>query len=100
MAILLNEVLFIVPGLWMYGQYMYHTCRFKNHKVVIFHNFYSRCGKKLKKGQSRLLYGVDDEFTSVALVGLGKKNKGYDEQEEIYSHRDNIRGAVAGRYWQ
>ncbi|XP_064631464.1 cytosol aminopeptidase-like [Lineus longissimus] len=54
------------------------------------------CGTKLKKGQSRLLYGIDDEFPSVAVVGLGKKSRGYDEQEEIFTHRDSVREAVAG----
>ena len=50
-----------------------------------------------KKGKQRVFYGLDPEYSSVAVVSLGKKDAGFNEQEELDESRDNIRIAVAGK---
>ncbi|XP_070539846.1 cytosol aminopeptidase-like [Ptychodera flava] len=52
-------------------------------------------GQTLKKGKSRLFYGIDKEYTSVAVVGLGKQSAGVNELEEINESKENIRTAAA-----
>ncbi|KAK3790496.1 hypothetical protein RRG08_060546 [Elysia crispata] len=55
-------------------------------------------GKKLKCGSSRVLYGIeheDTEITSVAVANLGKQDVDFDEEEQIYQGKENIRTAVA-----
>ncbi len=49
-----------------------------------------------KKGKCRLFYGLDEEYSSVAVISLGKKAAGYDEMEGVDMARENIRAAVAG----
>lgn len=48
-----------------------------------------------KKGKSRVFYGLDEEYSSVAVVSLGKRGAGFCEQEQLDLGRDNVRTAVA-----
>ncbi|XP_041131735.1 cytosol aminopeptidase isoform X2 [Polyodon spathula] len=52
-------------------------------------------GPALKKGKSRLFYGVHKEFPSVVVVGLGKTSAGVCNQENWDTGRENIRAAVS-----
>ncbi|XP_072025837.1 cytosol aminopeptidase-like [Amphiura filiformis] len=52
-------------------------------------------GPTVKKGKTKLLYGVHEDYNSVAVVGLGKATAGYDEDEEVDTKKENIRAAVA-----
>uniref|UniRef100_A0A803VQX6 Cytosol aminopeptidase n=1 Tax=Ficedula albicollis TaxID=59894 RepID=A0A803VQX6_FICAL len=54
-----------------------------------------RCGPPLKKGKTRIFHGLHQDFPSVAVVGLGKKNAGINEQENWNEGKENIRTAVA-----
>lgn len=51
-------------------------------------------GKELKKGKSRIFYSLDNEYPVVSVIGLGPKNAGYNELEEIEEKRENIRAAI------
>ncbi|RUS84194.1 hypothetical protein EGW08_008034 [Elysia chlorotica] len=54
-------------------------------------------GKKLKCGSSRVLFGLEEtDFTSVAVVNLGKQDVDFDEDEQVYQGKENVRTAVAG----
>ncbi|XP_056345625.1 cytosol aminopeptidase [Oenanthe melanoleuca] len=55
----------------------------------------SLCGPPLKKGKTRVFHGLHQDFPSVAVVGLGKKNAGINEQENWNEGKENIRTAVA-----
>ena len=44
----------------------------------------------------RVFYGLDDEYTSIAVVSLGKHGTGYNVLEELDEGRENIRSAIAG----
>ena len=44
-----------------------------------------------------MLYGLDEEYPSIAVVSLGKKGTGYNELEELDEGRENVRRAVAGK---
>uniref|UniRef100_A0A8C3UA29 Cytosol aminopeptidase n=2 Tax=Catharus ustulatus TaxID=91951 RepID=A0A8C3UA29_CATUS len=55
----------------------------------------SLCGPPLKKGKTRIFHGLHQDFPSVAVVGLGKKNAGINEQENWNEGKENIRTAVA-----
>ncbi|ELU18801.1 hypothetical protein CAPTEDRAFT_226733 [Capitella teleta] len=48
-----------------------------------------------KKGKSRVFYGINESFPSIAVVSLGKKSAGFNELEEVDEKRENIRAAVA-----
>jgi len=50
---------------------------------------------KAKTGACRVFYGVDPEYSAVAVVCLGKQDAGYNEQEELNEARENVRVAVA-----
>ena len=53
-------------------------------------------GRKLKCGQSRVLFGLEDaEYTSVAIANLGKQDVDFDEEELVYQGMENVRAAVA-----
>ncbi|XP_077992292.1 cytosol aminopeptidase-like [Glandiceps talaboti] len=52
-------------------------------------------GPTLKKGKSRVFYGLDKDYPSVAVVGLGKQSAGINELEEINESKENIRTAAA-----
>ncbi|GFO37821.1 LOW QUALITY PROTEIN: leucine aminopeptidase-like protein [Plakobranchus ocellatus] len=52
--------------------------------------------RKLKCGSSRVLFGIDDgQYTSIAVANLGKQDVDFDEEEQIYQGKENIRAAVA-----
>ncbi|XP_010218860.1 PREDICTED: cytosol aminopeptidase [Tinamus guttatus] len=55
----------------------------------------SRSGPPLKKGKARLFHGLHQDFPSVVVVGLGKKNAGVNDQENWNEDKENIRAAVA-----
>lgn len=50
----------------------------------------------LKIKVADFLYFLEQDFPSVVVVGLGKKNAGIDEQENWHEGKENIRAAVAG----
>lgn len=67
------------------------------HIAITLHPSLSRSGVSKKIGDSRLFYGLHADYPSVAVVSLGKKDVGYNEQEELDEGRENIRVAVGGR---
>ncbi|TSO98548.1 Cytosol aminopeptidase [Bagarius yarrelli] len=52
-------------------------------------------GPPLKKGKSRMFYGLHQDFPSIAVVGLGKKGAGVCGKEYWDYSKENIRSAVA-----
>lgn len=52
-------------------------------------------GPSLKKGKSRIFYGIHEDFPCVALVGLGKANTGVCGAENWDASKENIRQAVS-----
>nr|XP_033804608.1 cytosol aminopeptidase [Geotrypetes seraphini]XP_033804617.1 cytosol aminopeptidase [Geotrypetes seraphini] len=52
-------------------------------------------GPPLAKGKTRILYGLHQDFPSVVVVGLGKKDAGVSEQEHWNESKENIRAAVS-----
>ena len=50
-----------------------------------------------KKGKTRVFYGLDPEYPSIAVVNLGKKGASFSELEELDEGRENVRKAVAGK---
>lgn len=46
-------------------------------------------------GEARIMYDLEDEFTAVAVVGLGKECKGYDSFEQMDEGKEAIRIAAA-----
>ncbi|XP_037385041.1 cytosol aminopeptidase [Talpa occidentalis] len=52
-------------------------------------------GPPLKAGKTRTFYGLHEDFPSVVVVGLGKKEAGVDDQENWHEGKENIRVAVA-----
>ncbi|XP_023233176.1 cytosol aminopeptidase-like isoform X1 [Centruroides sculpturatus] len=52
-------------------------------------------GPTLKKGKSRIFYGVDQQYCCVNVVGLGSSTAGYNEQEEYDEKKENIRVAIS-----
>ncbi|OWF41455.1 Cytosol aminopeptidase [Mizuhopecten yessoensis] len=51
--------------------------------------------KNIKKGQVRIFYDLDPEYSSVAVTCVGKRSAAYDEVEGMDMGRDQIRAAVA-----
>jgi len=50
-----------------------------------------------QKGETRLFYGLSNDFATVAVVGLGNECVGFNEEEEIDEWKESIRiGAGAG----
>jgi len=49
-----------------------------------------------QKGKERVFHGLDTEYTSVAVVSLGKKDSGFNELEELDEARESVRAGVAG----
>ncbi len=49
-----------------------------------------------KKGKERIFYGLGNEYTSVAVVSIGKKDPPHNQLEELDEARENIRAGVAG----
>lgn len=54
-------------------------------------------GSDLKKGGVRVLYCLDEEYDAISVVGLEKKNNGYDEIEELDLDREAARAASGGK---
>ncbi|XP_033213415.1 cytosol aminopeptidase-like [Belonocnema kinseyi] len=52
-------------------------------------------GPQIKKSETRIFWGLDDSFTAIAVVGLGKPNLGINELEEIHEGKENVRSAAA-----
>ncbi|XP_059148773.1 cytosol aminopeptidase-like isoform X2 [Physella acuta] len=52
-------------------------------------------GKKLSCGKVRLLYGLDETYSTVAVANLGKQDAGYDDTEQVDQGKENVRTAVA-----
>lgn len=52
-------------------------------------------GPPPKKGEVRIFYNLEDEFASVALVGLGQECQGYDVFEQMDEGKEAIRLASA-----
>lgn len=52
-------------------------------------------GGMLKAGKARVYHGIDKKYTSIAVVGLGNKSAGFNEQEGLKDCKENIRIAVA-----
>ena len=63
---------------------------------------YYRSGLAAKKGKCRVFCGLDETYSNVAVVALGKKGIGYSELEELDEGRENVRAAVSGMcsLWQ
>ncbi|KAG8591522.1 hypothetical protein GDO81_000205 [Engystomops pustulosus] len=55
----------------------------------------TRSGPSLKKGKTRIFYGLHEEFPSVVVVGLGKPSAGVNEQELWDESKETIRTAVS-----
>ncbi|KAM3937545.1 cytosol aminopeptidase [Leptodactylus fuscus] len=55
----------------------------------------NRSGPSLKKGKTRMFYGLHEEFPSVVVVGLGKQSAGVNPQELWNESKENIRTAVS-----
>ncbi|CAH2299874.1 cytosol aminopeptidase [Pelobates cultripes] len=55
----------------------------------------TRSGPSLKKGKTRMFYGLHEDFPSVLVVGLGKKSAGIDHLENWNESKENIRTAVS-----
>ena len=53
-----------------------------------------------KKAKSRVFYGIDNTYTGVAVVKIGKRDQGYNELEEIEEGRENVRLAVASKLYR
>ncbi|XP_066489026.1 cytosol aminopeptidase [Tiliqua scincoides] len=52
-------------------------------------------GPPLKKGKTRIFHGLHQDFSSVIVVGLGKKGAGVNKHENWNEDKENIRTAVA-----
>ncbi|KAK9301667.1 hypothetical protein QLX08_006084 [Tetragonisca angustula] len=53
-------------------------------------------GPKIPKGHARIFWGLDEkDYVGIAVVGLGKKNLGINQLEEIHEGKENIRIAAA-----
>ncbi|XP_076300931.1 cytosol aminopeptidase-like [Lasioglossum baleicum] len=53
-------------------------------------------GPKIPKGSVRVFWGLDEkEYVGVAVVGLGKKNLGVNQLEELHEGKESIRTAAA-----
>ncbi|XP_073430733.1 cytosol aminopeptidase [Dendrobates tinctorius] len=55
----------------------------------------TRSGPALKKGKTRVFYGLHEDFPSVVTVGLGKQSPGVHQQELWNESKENIRAAVS-----
>lgn len=61
--------------------------------------YHFRAGPKIPKGHARIFWGLDEkDYVGIAVVGLGKKNLGINQLEEIHEGKENIRIAAAGKY--
>ncbi|XP_076436199.1 cytosol aminopeptidase-like [Babylonia areolata] len=51
--------------------------------------------RKLKPGNSRVLYGLGGDYTTVAVANLGKQDAGFCPLNQFDEGRENVRSAVA-----
>ena len=49
------------------------------------------------RGSSRIFYELSETYSTVVAVGLGSKDQGYNELEEMDEMRESIRIAMAGK---
>ncbi|KAJ8317404.1 hypothetical protein KUTeg_005308 [Tegillarca granosa] len=49
----------------------------------------------MKKGKTRVFYGLNSEYSTVAVTCLGKQGEGYDEVEGMHLGREQVRSAIA-----
>ncbi|XP_039299865.1 cytosol aminopeptidase-like [Nilaparvata lugens] len=54
-----------------------------------------KSGPPIRRNEVRMLYGLDETFSSIAVVGLGKQGLGYNEEELIDEQKEQIREAAA-----
>ncbi|XP_062838188.1 cytosol aminopeptidase isoform X2 [Anolis carolinensis] len=52
-------------------------------------------GPSLKKGKTRIFHGLHQDFSSIVVVGLGKKAAGVNPYENWDEDKENIRAAIA-----
>ncbi|XP_069488011.1 cytosol aminopeptidase [Ambystoma mexicanum] len=52
-------------------------------------------GPPLKKGKSRSLYGLHQDYSTVVVVGLGKETAGVSDLEQWNENKENIRTAIS-----
>ncbi|XP_053114419.1 cytosol aminopeptidase isoform X2 [Hemicordylus capensis] len=68
---------------------------FDKHTVGELRKLLAISGPPLKKGKTRIFYGLHEDFSSVVVVGLGKKKAGVNTQENWDEDKEAIRAAVA-----
>ncbi|CAG0885079.1 unnamed protein product [Cyprideis torosa] len=51
--------------------------------------------EKIGKGKVHIFYGLSDEYSLVAVTGLGSRDQGYDDNEELDLGREAVRHSVA-----
>jgi aminopeptidase len=68
---------------------------FQQNKAASLNDLVKLSGLADKKGKVRVFYGLDSEFSSVAVVSLGKAGVGYNAAEQIEEGKENVRIAVA-----
>ncbi|CDW53284.1 cytosol aminopeptidase [Trichuris trichiura] len=49
----------------------------------------------IKTGHARLLCGLNEKYSFVAAVGLGKMGQGWEESEQLNQGRENVRNAIS-----
>lgn len=52
-------------------------------------------GPMPKRGECRILYDLETNFTAIAVCGLGDRNLGYNSHEQIDEGKEAIRVAAA-----
>ncbi|KAK7479338.1 hypothetical protein BaRGS_00029416 [Batillaria attramentaria] len=55
----------------------------------------SIAARGLKAGRSRVLYGLEGEFSTVAVANLGKQDVGFSPLDQFEEGRENVRTAIA-----
>ncbi|XP_039299511.1 cytosol aminopeptidase [Nilaparvata lugens] len=54
-----------------------------------------KSGPPIRRHEVRILYGLEDTFPSIAVVGLGIQGLGYNEEEVMDEEKEQIREAAA-----
>ncbi|KAI4457372.1 leucine aminopeptidase-related [Holotrichia oblita] len=60
--------------------------------------FLYRAGNQIKEGKCLTFWGLDPEYECVAVVGLGKSCRGFDEIEVVDQDKEAVRIAAAAGY--
>ncbi|KAI0221061.1 Cytosol aminopeptidase [Lamellibrachia satsuma] len=68
---------------------------FRDSKAPKLQELITLSGLAAKKGKCRVFCGLDETYSNVAVVALGKKGLGYNELEEVDEGRENVRSAVS-----